>query len=103
MLDSTLISALGMLALCLSSFAPTARFGCLMALQMLASLLGELVLLPALLCCRANRKAATSLATQMENDTQIVDSSAAAIEPLIHPFPAEVPQPVSQFRAAAQG
>ena len=52
MLDSTLISALGMLALCLSSFAPTARFGCLMAAQMTASLLGELVLLPAMLCCR---------------------------------------------------
>ncbi|MBC8116688.1 MAG: MMPL family transporter, partial [Candidatus Saccharimonas sp.] len=52
MLDSTLISSLGLLALCLSSFTPTARFGMLMAAQMAASLLGELVLLPAMLCCR---------------------------------------------------
>ncbi len=49
MFDSTTISSLGMLALCLSSFTPTARFGCLMAAQMVASLLGELVFLPALL------------------------------------------------------
>lgn len=57
MLDSTLISGVGMLALCLSSFSPTARFGCLMAAQMLASLLGELVFLPALLACRPARVA----------------------------------------------
>lgn len=55
-LESTLISSVSLLALCLSSFSPTARFGALMAGQMLASLLGELVLLPALLCCRPNRK-----------------------------------------------
>ena len=40
----------GMLALCLSSFTPTSRFGFLMASQMVASLLGEMVFLPALLC-----------------------------------------------------
>ena len=62
MLDSTLISALGMLALCLSSFAPTARFGFLMAAQMTASLLGELVLLPAMLCCRPGRRATNKVA-----------------------------------------
>ena len=39
-----------MLALCLSSFRPTCRFGWMMSAQMLASLLGELVLLPVLLC-----------------------------------------------------
>jgi uncharacterized protein len=55
MLESTLICSLGMLALCLSSFTPTARFGALMALQMFASLLGELIFLPALLCCRPSR------------------------------------------------
>jgi len=56
MLESTLICSLGMLALCLSSFVPTARFGALMAGQMLVSLLGELVLLPALLCCRPDSR-----------------------------------------------
>jgi predicted RND superfamily exporter protein len=57
MLESTMISSLSLLALCLSSFSPTARFGALMAGQMLASLLGELVFLPALLCCRPAPKA----------------------------------------------
>jgi predicted RND superfamily exporter protein len=56
MFDSTIVSSLGMLALCLSSFTPTARFGCLMAAQMVASLLGELVFLPALLCLTGERR-----------------------------------------------
>lgn len=62
MLESTMICGAGMLALCLSDFAPTARFGWLMALQMAASLLGELVILPALLCCRPPRRAKRPLA-----------------------------------------
>lgn len=60
MVESTLICSLGMLALCLSNFEPTARFGALMAAQMLTSMLGELVLLPALLCCRPALKTAES-------------------------------------------
>lgn len=56
MLESTLICSLGMLALCLSNFVPTARFGGMMAAQMLASVLGELVILPALLCVRPKRR-----------------------------------------------
>jgi hypothetical protein len=56
MFDSTIISSVGMLALCLSSFTPTSRFGCLMAAQMVASLLGELVFLPALLCLAPSRR-----------------------------------------------
>lgn len=50
LIESTVITSLGMLALCLSRFTPTSRFGWLMAAQMTASLLGELLLLPALLC-----------------------------------------------------
>jgi predicted RND superfamily exporter protein len=57
MLESTVICSVGMLALCLSSFVPTARFGGMMAAQMMASVLGELVILPALLCCRPDRRA----------------------------------------------
>lgn len=51
-IDSAIVGSVGMMALTLSNFAPTSRFGCLMAAQMVASLLGELVLLPALLCFR---------------------------------------------------
>jgi hypothetical protein len=45
-----------MLALMLSSFAPTARFGLLMAGLLLATLAGDLLLLPALLALRRGRK-----------------------------------------------
>jgi len=55
LLESTVISTIGMLALCLSSFTPTSRFGFLMASQMVASLLGEMVFLPALLCIVGSR------------------------------------------------
>ena len=54
-IDSAVVGSVGMLALTLSNFIPTARFGCLMAAQMVASLLGELVLLPALLVLRFRR------------------------------------------------
>ncbi len=56
LLGSTVVSALGMLALCLCSFVPTARFGYLMAAQMVASLGGELLTLPAILCMRPERR-----------------------------------------------
>ncbi|OAI53608.1 hypothetical protein AYO47_04435 [Planctomyces sp. SCGC AG-212-M04] len=65
LLESTAISTIGMLALCLSSFTPTSRFGFLMASQMVASLLGEMVFLPALLCivqpgCKRSKTAVVS-------------------------------------------
>jgi predicted RND superfamily exporter protein len=63
MLDSTIIGSLGMLALCLSEFTPTVRFGYLMSAQMLASMLGELMILPALLCLRPQRRRVRSAET----------------------------------------
>ncbi|OYW18662.1 MAG: hypothetical protein B7Z55_10205 [Planctomycetales bacterium 12-60-4] len=71
MLESTLICSLGMAALCLSSFVPTARFGAMMGTQMLASLLGELVVLPALLCCRPARKTSNSSASNSHSSDHI--------------------------------
>lgn len=76
-LESTMISSVSLLALCLSSFSPTARFGALMAAQMLASLLGELVLLPALLCCRPQPKPRLAAATSAT--TARVRSTPAAV------------------------
>ncbi|AMV21160.1 efflux RND transporter permease subunit [Planctomyces sp. SH-PL14] len=66
LVESTFISAVSMLALCLSSFRPTCRFGWMMSAQMLASLLGELVLLPVLLCLftRAKKKTKARLESQ---------------------------------------
>ncbi|MFM9962502.1 MAG: efflux RND transporter permease subunit [Planctomycetaceae bacterium] len=47
--NSTMIMAVGMLALTFSSFGPTAQFGWLMAATLLATQFGDLVLLPCLL------------------------------------------------------
>jgi len=52
--ESIIVSSIGMFALALSSFAPTVRFGCLMATLLLVALVGDLILLPALLCLRGN-------------------------------------------------
>ncbi|MBL8849514.1 MAG: MMPL family transporter [Planctomycetaceae bacterium] len=60
LMESTVISSMGMLALCLSRFTPTSRFGWLMASLMLVSVIGELILLPALLSLRSNGRVRTA-------------------------------------------
>ncbi len=55
---ATVIASVGMLALTLSSFGPTMRFGFLMMTMLLTALLGDLVLLPALLCFRSTSRRA---------------------------------------------
>lgn len=50
MIFSTLALMVGFGVLCTSSFVPTIYFGALMSLAMLGGLLGNLVILPALLC-----------------------------------------------------
>ncbi|MBS0265506.1 MAG: MMPL family transporter [Planctomycetes bacterium] len=54
--ESIVVSSIGMLAMTLSSFAPTVRFGVMMASLLLATLAGDLLLLPALLALRPGRK-----------------------------------------------
>lgn len=51
-LKAAVIAAIGMLALMLSNFVPTARFGLMMATLLMAALIGDLVLLPAILALR---------------------------------------------------
>lgn len=55
-MQATVIASIGMLALTLSSFGPTIRFGYLMAAMLLAALAGDLVLLPALLHLRPSQR-----------------------------------------------
>jgi predicted RND superfamily exporter protein len=55
--ESIVVSSIGMLALTLSSFAPTCRFGLLMASLLMATLAGDLLLLPAILALRRGRAA----------------------------------------------
>jgi predicted RND superfamily exporter protein len=54
--ESIVVSSIGMLALTMSSFAPTVRFGLLMATLLMATLAGDLLLLPALLAWRPDRR-----------------------------------------------
>ena len=50
MLQTSLICGFGLLAFVLSPFAPISRFGSVMALMLALALVGDLILLPALLC-----------------------------------------------------
>lgn len=54
-LQSAGIASLGMLALTLSQFTPTSRFGLLMATLLVAALIGDLILLPAMLALGRSR------------------------------------------------
>ena len=53
--EAAIIAAVGMMALSLSQFAPTARFGMLMTGLLMAALIGDLVLLPAMLALRSRK------------------------------------------------
>jgi predicted RND superfamily exporter protein len=55
-ISSAIISGTGLLALGLSPFRPTMRFGVLMFVLLIAALIGDLVLLPAFLAVGARRK-----------------------------------------------
>jgi predicted RND superfamily exporter protein len=54
-LQAAIVAAAGMLALSLSPFLPTQRFGLLTAAMLVTALLGDLVLLPALLALGSRR------------------------------------------------
>ena len=54
-LQAAIVAAAGMLALSLSPFLPTQRFGLLTAAMLITALLGDLVLLPALLALGSRR------------------------------------------------
>jgi len=64
--EAAIIAAVGMLALSLSQFAPTARFGMLMTALLVAALIGDLVLLPAMLALRSRKR------TMSEEEDQAV-------------------------------
>ena len=71
--EAAAIAAIGMLALTLSQFNPTARFGYMMATLLLAALVGDLMLLPALLYMRSAVSSA------------VADESPAAGDRKVHP------------------
>ena len=63
-ISSAIISGTGLLALGLSPFRPTMRFGMLMFVLLIAALIGDLVLLPAFLAVGARRKRLKARAVQ---------------------------------------
>ena len=65
--QATVIMGLGMLALGLSNFGPTVRFGLLMTTSLFVALIGDLILLPCLLFMRPSK---TVDATRAEESTQ---------------------------------
>ena len=58
--QATVITGLGMLALGLSNFGPTVRFGLLMTTSLFVALIGDLILLPCLLYMRPSKVVARS-------------------------------------------
>ena len=77
-IQSTLTATAGMFGLTLSSFAPTARFGWVMIALMLAALVGDVLMLPALLNVtnRRRRKPVAEI-TATQSDSATVESIAA--------------------------
>ncbi len=70
-LQAAIVAATGMLALSLSPFLPTMRFGLLTAAMLITALLGDLVLLPALLALFSRSpEAATRDDASDENETK---------------------------------
>lgn len=66
---AAVIASIAMLALTLSSFSPTTRFGYMMTTLLLAALVGDLVLLPAILTLRPGKKNVA----QAEDDSPSLD------------------------------
>ena len=55
MLRTTVICGLGLLVFAFSPFVPVSRFGVVMAFMLILALVGDLLLLPALLCSRLGK------------------------------------------------
>jgi predicted RND superfamily exporter protein len=67
--QATLITSLGMLALGMSNFGPTFRFGILMAASLAVALIGDLILLPCLLFLRPQRQKMDEALPSKDTDT----------------------------------
>jgi predicted RND superfamily exporter protein len=84
MTQTTLIGGLGLSAFAFSTFMPTQRFGILMLLLLVAALIGDLILLPAILagplgkyfCNLEPRKTAADLQEHLNDDGEEVEYAA---------------------------
>ena len=78
-LEAAVIASLGMMALTLSRFNPTARFGYMMSTLLLTAVIGDLILFPAVLALRPKSKS-KSLPPEPAADDQ-----AGQTEPILRP------------------
>lgn len=67
--QATVITGLGMLALGLSNFGPTVRFGLLMTTSLFVALIGDLILLPCLLYMRPSKVVASTRTKEPTSDS----------------------------------
>lgn len=72
---ATLVTGIGMLALGLSNFGPTVRFGLLMTTSLAVALIGDLILLPCLLYMRPRGRRVESEADAQIEESQITEES----------------------------
>ena len=84
--QATLVTSLGMLALTVSNFVPTSRFGLLMAASLCVALVGDLILLPCLLFLRPSRKQAE------DGETGSADEDTMCEQTMIEPGSEVAPQ-----------
>ncbi|NOY42763.1 MAG: MMPL family transporter [Planctomycetes bacterium] len=104
MLQTTIIGGLGLSVFATSTFTPTQQFGYLMISMLGAALVGDLLLLPAILVSPLGRpfggKAPARHAPSSEDDTPTIsadDTSTPSLEPAILPIESAVlpEQPIS--------
>ena len=72
--QATLITGLGMLALGMSNFGPTFRFGLLMAASLGVALIGDLILLPCLLYLRPSRRPTGEHSDESDTDALFAEN-----------------------------
>jgi uncharacterized membrane protein YdfJ with MMPL/SSD domain len=113
MVQTTLIAGIGLSVFGFSTFAPTQRFGILMLALLVAALLGDLVLLPALLagplgsvfCRRGAGRSAIPSSPSVVPPSVIADSAVTLGTPLVSPhesFLRNLPRPQDRVWARAQ-
>jgi predicted RND superfamily exporter protein len=80
---ATLITGIGMLALGLSNFGPTVRFGLLMTTSLAVALIGDLILLPCLLYLRPRSRKTRLADEQPQTDQQPLDAPESLFVPSV--------------------
>jgi hypothetical protein len=99
MTQTTIVGGLGLFVFALSTFTPTQRFGTLMLVMLAAALVGDLILLPALLAGPAGRWFKPRQEKRGGRPPELTDQREAEVQP--EPEPTEIPSPIDREVAAS--